>query len=94
MLYEVPGAADDDWYWIYATVYKGRKTHAYVITNDHMRDHRLAFLEPKPFYLWRESHILHFDLIYDTEKRSLCPAVIFKEPGINFFPLFSINNRC
>lgn len=31
MLYLVPPGADDDWYWIYATVTEGRKNAAYVV---------------------------------------------------------------
>ena len=31
MLYLVPQGADDDWYWIYATVTDGREKTAYVV---------------------------------------------------------------
>jgi hypothetical protein len=84
MIYEVPGGANDDWYWIYATVYEGRKTHASVISNDLMRDHRLAFLEPRPFLRWRNSHITLFDLDYAAEGgfgKLKIPSVYFIEPG-------------
>ena len=62
MLYVVPQWANDDWYWMYATLDEGRKGLAQVVTNDLMRDHRLAFLEPRPFMRWRSSQVLHFDL--------------------------------
>lgn len=29
-----------------------------------MRDHKLAFLEPRPFIRWRSSHIIFFALTY------------------------------
>ena len=55
-----PGA-DDDWYWIMPTVVENRLNTAYVVTNDLMRDHRLAFLEPRPFIRWRTTQVMHFD---------------------------------
>ena len=55
-----PGA-DDDWYWIMPTVVENRSSTAYVVTNDLMRDHRLAFLEPRPFIRWRTTQVMHFD---------------------------------
>eukprot|EP00597_Dinobryon_sp_UTEXLB2267_P008096 CAMPEP_0170085454 /NCGR_PEP_ID=MMETSP0019_2-20121128/20323_1 /TAXON_ID=98059 /ORGANISM="Dinobryon sp., Strain UTEXLB2267" /LENGTH=619 /DNA_ID=CAMNT_0010301903 /DNA_START=397 /DNA_END=2256 /DNA_ORIENTATION=- len=60
MLYVVPAGANDDWYWMYSTIYEGRQTPAFVVTNDLMRDHKLAFLEPRPFIRWRTSHIVYF----------------------------------
>ena len=57
MMYVVPPGADDDWYWIMPTVTEGRTTEAYVVTNDLMRDHRLAFLEPRPFIRWRTTQV-------------------------------------
>ena len=33
MLYIVPQGADDDWYWIYATVTEARENAAYVVKN-------------------------------------------------------------
>ena len=62
MLYVVPQWANDDWYWMYATVNEGRHRTARVVTNDLMRDHRLAFLEPRPFIRWRNSQVIRFDL--------------------------------
>jgi len=62
MLYVVPRGANDDWYWVYATIYEGRKKPAYVVTNDLMRDHKIAFIEPKPFLRWRSSQIIYFAL--------------------------------
>lgn len=62
MLYVVPRGANDDWYWVYATIYEGRKKPAYVISNDLMRDHKIAFIEPKPFLRWRSSQIVYFAL--------------------------------
>jgi hypothetical protein len=82
MLYEVPTGGNDDWYWIYGTVYEGRKTHAYVVTNDLMRDHRLAFLEPRPCILWRNAHIAMFDLDYAIDTKKPKPSVFLIEPGI------------
>ena len=63
MLYTVPPRSDDDWYWVYATVYQGRNPSsapAFVVSNDLMRDHRAAFAEPKAFLRWRNSQIIYF----------------------------------
>jgi len=68
MLYKVPGGANDDWYWIYVTLCGRRKNPAYVVTNDLMRDHRLAFLEPRPFVRWRSTQIVHFDFVRPNEQ--------------------------
>lgn len=59
MLYVVPSGANDDWYWLYATVAAGRDSFA--ISNDLTRDHRLAFLESRMYVRWRNNHIIHFD---------------------------------
>jgi Protein-only RNase P len=50
--------ADDDWYWLYATVAENRLS--YAVTNDLTRDHRLAFLESRMYLRWRNNHIIHF----------------------------------
>ena len=34
MLYIVPQGADDDWYWIYATVTEDRYSTAFVVSQD------------------------------------------------------------
>eukprot|EP01034_Spumella_vulgaris_P023915 gene23915-30194_t len=62
MLYVVPSGANDDWYWIYATLYKGRRSPAFVITNDLMRDHKVAFPEARTFMRWRTSQVVYFGL--------------------------------
>jgi pentatricopeptide repeat protein len=81
MLYVVPPGANDDWYWIFATVCENRKKIAYVVTNDLMRDHRLAFLEPLPFLRWRSTQIIHFDFNRTVETELYDPEVILIEPG-------------
>jgi hypothetical protein len=60
ILYSVPYGAEDDWYWMYATVYEGRSKPALVVSNDLMRDHKLAFTDPKMFMRWRTSQIMYF----------------------------------
>eukprot|EP01035_Chromulina_nebulosa_P018670 gene18670-24417_t len=40
MLYLVPDGSEDDLFWMYATIYEGRSSPSYVITNDMMRDHK------------------------------------------------------
>jgi len=121
MMYVVPRGANDDWYWMYATMYAPNAAtntsssivspsvsssakrnnspdpaaaattespppetlednvanedvpvdSAYVVSNDLMRDHKIAFIEPKIFVRWRNSQITYFGLsraIEDTGK--------------------------
>lgn len=70
MLYVVAQWANDDWYWMYATVNENRKKMAYVVTNDLMRDHRIAFLEPRPFVRWRTTQVIHFDFVQTSVQPS------------------------
>lgn len=70
MLYTVPQGADDDWYWLYATVTEGRKEPAYVVTNDMIRDHRLAFTDEESYMRWKAAHMLHFDVFHPAEASS------------------------
>ena len=63
MLYIVPQGADDDWYWLYATIADNHKDIAYVVTNDLIRDHRLAFQNDRTYLRWKTSNVIHFDVI-------------------------------
>ena len=33
MVYQVPLGANDDWYWMYSTIYNGRKKPALVVSS-------------------------------------------------------------
>eukprot|EP01041_Mallomonas_annulata_P002215 gene2215-4303_t len=61
LLYVVPQGADDDWYWMFATMTANRTKPAYVITNDQIRDHRVVFQENRTYIRWKSSHVIHFD---------------------------------
>lgn len=76
-MYIVPPGADDDWYWMFLTVAEGRKKPAYVVTNDLMRDHKLAFMEPRPFYRWRMSHVMNFMLYSNDDITLMNGNVVF-----------------
>ena len=80
MLYITPQGSDDDWYWMYCTVSEGRKSSSYVITNDLMRDHRLAFLEPRPFLRWRSNQVLHFEFSRGATDENPNPDVFLIKP--------------
>ena len=82
MLYEVPRGANDDWYWIFATLYEGRSRHANVLTNDLMRDHRLAFMEPRPFLRWRNAHVALYELLYAPDDDTRKPLIHMRNPGV------------
>jgi hypothetical protein len=77
-MYVVPSTCLDDYYWMLASVAEqGSKGFATVqqdqtfqltglrpllITNDQMRDHRLALLEPRLFRRWTSCHIVNYML--------------------------------
>jgi hypothetical protein len=57
MVYKTPRGCNDDWYWLLASAAGGIASESYVVTNDMMRDHKLAFLEPRAFMNWRAGHV-------------------------------------
>jgi len=82
IIYVVPNGADDDWYWLYATIAGNRTKLAYVITNDLIRDHGVAFSSPRCNARWKSSHIVHFDLskaVVDDNSADI--VVSFTNPG-------------
>ena len=83
MLYVVPSGANDDWYWLYATVAANRTSFA--ITNDLTRDHRLAFLESRMYVRWRNNHIVHFDLDKALELENDTSTIKLTYPGNEVF---------
>jgi hypothetical protein len=63
IVYSVPTGANDDWYWIYATLYEQKsEKKTYVVTNDLMRDHKLSILTPIPFIRWRTSFVVYYQI--------------------------------
>ena len=71
--------ANDDWYWLYATVAPNR--NSFAVTNDLTRDHRLAFLESRMYMRWRNNHIIHFDFDKALEHRNDTATLRLSYPG-------------
>ena len=63
-LWKSPPGANDDWYWMIATVIAGKD--ARVLTNDHMRDHSTAMALPPYFHAWKSRHTVSFDFSHAT----------------------------
>ena len=84
MVYITPSGANDDWYWLYATIYEGRSTPACVVSNDFMRDHKVAFAESKAFMRWRSSQIMLFQF-----DKSMMPVELrgegYKPPSVTLY---------
>ena len=57
-LASAPFGANDDWYWMAASVATSEGVR--VVSNDLMRDHRLALLQPRPFLRWKTTQMLRF----------------------------------
>ncbi|KAG5188557.1 hypothetical protein JKP88DRAFT_347850 [Tribonema minus] len=52
---------NDDWYWMYLTVaFDNVAAPVTVVSNDLMRDHRLALLEPTPFVRWKRTQQMRY----------------------------------
>ncbi len=82
MLYLVPQGANDDWYWIMATLLERQSNkQTYVVTNDLMRDHRVLFDDPLTFLRWRTSQIMHFHLSRGIDNEFSLPEIYFFEPS-------------
>eukprot|EP01138_Halocafeteria_seosinensis_P015956 gb/GECG01016284.1/.p1 GENE.gb/GECG01016284.1/~~gb/GECG01016284.1/.p1 ORF type:complete len:743 (+),score=87.13 gb/GECG01016284.1/:1-2229(+) len=60
VLYECQRGNNDDWYWLYASLWSGKD--CVVVTNDQMRDHHFQMLSPKNFLKWRERHQCYFHI--------------------------------
>lgn len=58
LLLVVPYRNNDDWFWLFATVFKGGRT--LLVTNDEMRDHHFQMLSQRTFLRWKERHQVHF----------------------------------
>ena len=69
--YEVPEWCLDDYYWMIGSVVAHTRIspnekslpglRPLLITNDQMRDHKLALLEPRLFRRWTSCHIVRYD---------------------------------
>lgn len=53
-LWVTPNGSNDDWYWLYGVISKGR--YGMLVSNDDMRDHIFELLRPRYFIKWRELH--------------------------------------
>ena len=91
LLYLIRYLANDDWYWLYATVAANR--NSFAVTNDLTRDHRLAFLESRMYMRWRNNHIIHFDFDKALETRYDSAALRLTYPGAYLMLLESILTR-
>ncbi len=60
----MPNGLRDDYFWMLATTLStARVKPALVLSNDLMRDHRVAMLAPLSFQRWRARHIVHFNVL-------------------------------
>lgn len=65
---------------MYSTIIEGRSQLSYVVTNDMMRDHKLAFMEPRPFLRWQMTQVINFDLSKAIESHVHDVDVILNDP--------------
>jgi len=82
-----PHGSNDDWYWMLSTVIDEGET-VRVVTNDQMRDHRLALLDPRPFLRWKTTRIIRFDFSHAWEPEKIAngtsdiPQVTLIQPPV------------
>lgn len=93
-LWTVPDGADDDWYWMVATLScTSHDTAAHhpsaaqpatrVVTNDSMRDHATAAmlqLDRRAFRRWAQHHVAGFDFSFPWLAGKPEPRVSLAEP--------------
>jgi hypothetical protein len=72
VLFRTPAGSNDDWFWMHAALWCGRKT--FVVSNDEMRDHYFQMLAYRSFERWKERHQVHFSFgawVNDGERREV-----------------------
>lgn len=79
MLYRAPDGANDDWLWMVATVAYDNLP-VLVVSNDLMRDHRLALLPEVPFLRWKRTQIIHYRFTRPGYEGLQCKPVIELRP--------------
>ena len=94
MLYVTPMGFNDDWFWLYSTVYEGRRSPAYVVSNDHMRDHRSSFPDLRAFMRWRSSQIVFFRFDKMTENSDDLTLKLFQPSKLIFADQIIIYALC
>jgi proteinaceous RNase P len=92
-LLAVPDGADDDWYWMVATLSCSSHEAAglpstRVVTNDGMRDHATAAvlqLDRRAFRRWAQHHVAGFDFSFPWLPGKAEPSVSISDP-----PMFNV----
>lgn len=59
-LYVVPPDTRSSRFWLYATLYEGRRTPAMVVSNDSLLEHRALFPDIRFFQRWRAQHLVTY----------------------------------
>jgi proteinaceous RNase P len=70
-LYVTPRGSNDDWYWLYGVVQRGKA--GMLVSNDQMRDHIFELMRPRFFLKWRAHHQYKFDISPNFEAELLAP---------------------
>lgn len=84
-LWTVPDGADDDWYWMLATLVcnGGAESTTLVVTNDGMRDHASAAVLQQHqaiFRRWAQRHVAKFDFTHAWTEDVVAPQVTITDP--------------
>jgi len=78
VLYTTPPKMNDDWFWLYAGVWRSSQpggSGLVMVSNDQMRDHHFQMLSTRKFLKWRERHWVNFH--FDDRSRDSAPAFVF-----------------
>ena len=86
-MWSTPDGAQDDWYWMYATVLIG--AHARVLTTDKMRDHVFHIALGNWFERWRARHVMRFAFSHPGMDGRPPPGLRLDEP-----PAYSAEVQC
>jgi pentatricopeptide repeat protein len=78
LLLVVPYRNNDDWFWLFTTVFKGGRT--LLVTNDEMRDHHFQMLSQRTFLRWKERHQAYFS--FGSHERGGGRSVKIEAPAV------------
>lgn len=75
--------ANDDWYWMMSTV--TGEAPPLAVSNDEMRDHRLALLATRPFIRWKATSLARFSFDHQYDAAAIADGSL-AAPSLSLSP--------
>lgn len=96
-LYVVPPDTRSSRFWLYATLYEGRRTPAMVVSNDSLLEHRALFPDIRSFQRWRAQHLVTYKFTrramppHKRPRNYQPPVLTLNAPGTRILSIVHIN---